>query len=109
MDELDRILSSEPPLAPSSGFARGVMEAVRREAEEPPPLRFPWARFAIGLLACCGVAAAGTVLAAQLGLPALLSGLADPAPELLAMARGLGYACLAVLGSLGTVRVFVRP
>lgn len=52
--ELDRILSrslTEEALVPSSGFAASVMEAVRREATEPPPIPFPWKRALVGLVA----------------------------------------------------------
>ena len=40
-EELDRILSSEDSLEPSSGFAGAVMGGVRRLAAEPAPLPFP--------------------------------------------------------------------
>ncbi len=46
VDDLDRILLSEESLAPSSGFASAVMDSVREAAMEPPPLAFPWTRFA---------------------------------------------------------------
>jgi hypothetical protein len=36
-DEIDRILSRQDEIVPSSGFAASVMEAVRREAAVPPP------------------------------------------------------------------------
>lgn len=49
-DEIDRILSREQELLPSSGFSVSVMEAVRREAVEPPPIPFPWKRAVPGLL-----------------------------------------------------------
>lgn len=64
-DDLDRILSGEEALVPSSGFAASVMEAVRREASAPPPIPFPWRR------AWPGVAAWG--LALVLALIALIS------------------------------------
>ena len=41
-EDFDRILSSEEPIVPSSGFANAVMQAVRREAATPPPISFPW-------------------------------------------------------------------
>ena len=50
-DDLDRILASEEPLVPASGFAVSVMERVREAASAPPPLPFPWRRFLLGLLA----------------------------------------------------------
>ena len=52
MDDLDRLLSHHDTLVPSSGFAAGVMEAVQNAADEPRPLRFPWWRFAVGVLGC---------------------------------------------------------
>jgi len=48
-DELDRILSGEPEIVPSSGFTANVMDTVRREATEPPPIPFPWRRVLPGL------------------------------------------------------------
>ena len=54
-DEIDRILSGEEDLLPSSGFHASVMDAVHREASTLPPIPFPWKRawpgFAVGALA----------------------------------------------------------
>ncbi len=50
-DEIDRILSREDGILPSSGFAVSVMDAVRREAAAPPPIPFPWKRALPGLIA----------------------------------------------------------
>jgi hypothetical protein len=47
--DLDRILSKEEEILPSSGFAASVMEAVQREAAAPPPIPFPWKRALPGL------------------------------------------------------------
>ena len=52
MDDLDRALTDDDPLVPSSGFAARVMDSVQDAETEPPPLAFPWRRFAIGLVAC---------------------------------------------------------
>lgn len=108
-DELDRILSSEEPLEPSSGFVAGVMEAIRAQAAAPPPLPFPWRRFAVGLVACVILAAAGTALllprARTPGLAAMLAPLAAVGPE-------LAYAMLALIVSIGLARLpraFARP
>ena len=59
-DELDRIISREDEIVPSSGFVASVMDAVRQEAaaSQPipfPPIPFPWLRalpgfFAMGAL-----------------------------------------------------------
>jgi len=50
-DEINRILSREDEILPSSGFAVSVMDAVRREAAAPPPIPFPWKRALPGLVA----------------------------------------------------------
>jgi len=49
-EEIDRILSGEQDILPSSGFAVSVMDAVRREAGAPPPILFPWKRALPGLV-----------------------------------------------------------
>jgi hypothetical protein len=56
-DEMNRILSRDDEILPSSGFAASVMDAVRREAAAPPPIPFPWKR------ALPGVVVGGPVLA----------------------------------------------
>jgi hypothetical protein len=59
-DELDRILSKEEEVVPSSGFTASVMEAVRREASAPPAIPFPWLRalpgIVVAVLTLAGVA-----------------------------------------------------
>jgi hypothetical protein len=50
-DKIDRILSREDEILPSSGFAVSVMNAVRQEAAAPPPIPFPWKRALPGLVA----------------------------------------------------------
>lgn len=97
-DDLDRILASDDTLEPSSGFARSVMDAVRREAAEPPARAFPWLRFAVGVAASGGMAAAGTVvlLQSEPTLSALFAPLAEAAPE-------LAYAAAALLASLAVL------
>jgi len=49
-EEIDRVLSREDEILPSSGFAVSVMDAVRREAAAPPPIPFPWKRALPGLV-----------------------------------------------------------
>jgi hypothetical protein len=70
-DEIDRILSGEDEILPSSGFAVSVMDTVRREAAAPPPIPFPWKRALPGLvaagLALALVLVAGMVAIARLG------------------------------------------
>jgi len=70
-NEMNRILSSEDEILPSTGFAVSVMDAVRREAAAPPPIPFPWKRALPGLVVA-GVAmvlvlVAGIVAITQLG------------------------------------------
>jgi hypothetical protein len=52
-DYLDRSLSKEEEILPSSGFTASVMEAVRQEAATPPPIAFPWKRALPGLIVGC--------------------------------------------------------
>ena len=61
-DALDHILASDDRLAPSSGFAASVMDAIATEEAAPPPLAFPWKR------AIPGFAAIGAALFAILRL-----------------------------------------
>jgi hypothetical protein len=58
-DDLDRLLSDEEQLVPSSGFAASVMAEIGGEASVPPALPFPWMRALPGLAALV-VALAGT-------------------------------------------------
>jgi hypothetical protein len=49
-DDLDRWLSDDETIVPSSGFAASVMDAVHREASVPPAIPFPWTRALPGLV-----------------------------------------------------------
>ncbi len=65
-DKLDRILTAEEELVPSSGFVASVMEHVREEAAAPEPIPFPWKRAVPGaVLAVGGVAWIGVQVARQ--------------------------------------------
>jgi len=57
LDDLDRMLSNDEDIVPSSGFTSSVMDLVRREASVPPPIPFPWLRLVLGSLALLGVVA----------------------------------------------------
>jgi hypothetical protein len=79
-EEMNRILSRDDEILPSSGFAASVMQAVRREAAAPPPIPFPWKR------ALPGVVVAGLVLARILvvgisDISRLISASASPQPS----------------------------
>jgi hypothetical protein len=90
--DLDRILQSDDVLEPSSGFVAGVMDAVRREAQQPASVAFPWARFVLGLAASGLMAAAATALFANFSeaFASALAPLATVTPE-------IGYAVAALV------------
>jgi hypothetical protein len=48
-DDLDHILSHEAEIVSSSGFTASVMNAVRVQAQAPPPIPFPWKRALPGM------------------------------------------------------------
>jgi hypothetical protein len=114
-DELDRILSEDDEILPSSGFTVSVMEAVRREASTPPPIPFPWKRALPGLAA----AALALVLAlAEVSATGFREGgatahlllwLAYVAPALkAAVGAGAGWMALALLVTYGSVKLSTR-
>jgi hypothetical protein len=52
------LAGSGDELTPSSGFVLAVMESVRTQTAEPPPIAFPWRRVVPGAIAAlCGLAA----------------------------------------------------
>ena len=111
MDDLDRILSTDRGIAPSSGFTDAVMRAVRYEAAAPPPIPFPWRRV-LPIFA----AAAALLIAVLVALPHRQSppafSIAVPdalMPLLTAFAAlPLGPLTLALLGSVAAVRLSLR-
>lgn len=60
MDEIDRILSSEPDIEPSERLTDNVMRAVSLENSVPPLTPFPWKRLVLGSAACVLLAWLGT-------------------------------------------------
>jgi len=111
-DALDRILSAEDQIVPSSGFAASVMDAVRREAATPPPIPFPWKRalpgLVLGIVALAGLLVAGFAPRTPENAPAAPS--AFSLTQLLTAARiaalradGAGWIALALLLTLAAV------
>lgn len=118
-DEIDRILSREDEILPSSGFAVSVMDAVRREAAAPPPIPFPWKRAIPGLVAAgvvlVLVLVGGVVAVGQLGRAASPDlSLAFPflSSSTFGLQRSLGSAtiwtALALVASLISVKLSMR-
>ncbi len=101
MDELDRILSGDPHIEPSSGFSDDVMRAVSRSAEVPAPLPFPWGRLAIGSASCGMIAWAGAFVTTSAEAEAWAIVADALAPAL----PGMGYAALALCVALGGLRL----
>ncbi len=113
-DELDRILSEDEEVLPSSGFAASVMEAVRREASTPPPIPFPWKRALPGLAAAGLALVLGLVQASAAGPggaapPRLAPWLSSLLPVLQAVVAGGGHwTALALLLTYASVRLSMR-
>jgi hypothetical protein len=109
-DDLDHLLESHDDIVPSSGFTDAVMAAVRHQAWETPPLRFPWERAALGPLMVTLVvvlsvasgfvrsAAVGSALPGVVGTGEMLTAIGDAASS----AR-LGWMALALLLTLASV------
>jgi hypothetical protein len=116
-DEIDRILSREDEILPSSGFAVSVMDAVRREAAAPPPIPFPWKRALPGLVVAAFtlllVLVAGVVAIVQLDkatAPQLSMSLPSVLPPI--FQRNLEYAAIwtamALLVTFVSVKLSMR-
>jgi uncharacterized membrane protein len=98
-DDLDRILSRDDSILPSSGFVSSVMDAVRREAAAPPAIPFPWKRALPGLVAWAVMLVLLVVPETASALDRLLK-----APA----AIGAGWVALAVLLSFFLVKLSLR-
>ena len=68
--DLDRWLSDDDAIVPSSGFTATVMDAVAREALQPPAIPFPWTRALPGLAVALAATAVGAYLIASMSFPA---------------------------------------
>jgi hypothetical protein len=107
-DELERALEQDS-IQPSSGFAESLMAKVRLAATEPPPLRFPWGRFGVGLASCAALASAGAALTPEVttawtAIANALSPLAPAAPQLVYAILGLALS----LAFSRLPRLFIR-
>ena len=107
-DDIDRVLSSDDSIVPSSGFAASVMEEVRRDAETPPPIPFPWKRALPGLIYCMGAMVA--LLIMSLSRPGRGTEFSTSLTPILDVANdaGLGWIALALVVSLVSVLVSLR-
>jgi hypothetical protein len=75
-EELDRALARDAEgVRASPRFAAAVMAAVRREAQVPPPIPFPWTRAAPGI-------AAALLLVAFAVAPLVTTSSAEPPPRM---------------------------
>lgn len=114
-DELDRILSKQDEIKPSSGFALSVMEAVREDAAVPPPIPFPWKRalpvLLVAALTLIVVVVTGTAAIVQFSRGDMPSQVASSLWDLLpAYARGsagagLAWTAVALLASFVCVKL----
>jgi hypothetical protein len=107
-EQLDRILTQEDALMPSSGFAASVMDAIQDQAAEPAPIPFPWklalpgiaalfaaiviiARLTVSAIQGMGQNSSGASFLSQANLDLVLSSFArvQAGPALLAIAAAL--------------------
>ena len=72
-DPIDRILASEEPILPSSGFLASVMERVQEESRAPAPIPFPWKRAVPGILLATGTFGWGAYAFIREAIPSLRS------------------------------------
>jgi hypothetical protein len=114
-DEIDRVLSSETEILPSSGFVSAVMDVVRSEAAAPPPIPFPWKRAVPGFAA--SVALLVWLVLTSLRLPAREAPASSILPKLgdilgpglrAAETSGGGWILLSLLVTLLAVKLSLR-
>ena len=93
-DDIERMLASEDLIEPSAGFTATVMEAVRREAETPVPIAFPWRRVVPGIVVSAVAICALAVLAFTVPAPAAPGSALEVPAHLLLAGTALVSACL---------------
>src|SRR5450755_2342944 len=110
-DEIDRILSREDEILPSSGFTVSVMDAVRREAAVPMPIAFPWKRalpgLIIGSVALAVVLVQGVVAMVQLAKTSAAARFSMPLPSVTPSIFGGGLESAAIWTGLALLMAFV--
>ena len=90
-NDIDRILSDEDEITPSSTFLDTVMVAVEQEAATPRILEFPWLRALPGMIALLAALVAATWNGiAALRDPAFLAALNEQLGQFSDFASGLG-------------------
>jgi hypothetical protein len=100
-EDLDRLLSNQEDIVPSSGFVANVMDAVERAASTPPPIPFPWKYALPGLTACLIALAALAFLALRSPAPRAAPALAAAIEGLRAI--GAGWIAVALLVSAASI------
>ena len=112
MDDLDHLLSREPRLVPSPGFAAAVMDSVRMEATLPSVLSFPWRRFLAGFGLCGALLVTALATLPSIPAPSLSTDALLPMLESLlryGTESGLVWAVLGVGLSCGWAYYVLRP
>jgi hypothetical protein len=107
-EDLDRILSTDEPIVPSSGFAATVMERAREAASAPPPFPFPWRRYCLGLLVLIAMSGLWGWLGVRLNVMAAVGTAFDSALSLVADPRlslPLAEAAASLTGAYLVVRL----
>jgi hypothetical protein len=109
--EIDRILSREDEILPSSGFTVSVMDAVRREAAVPSPIAFPWRRALPGLIiggvALAVVLVTGVVALARSARTSAAAQFSMPLPSVMPSIFGGGLESAAIWTGLALLMAFV--
>ena len=109
--EIDRILSREDEILPSSGFTVSVMDAVRREAAVPSPIAFPWKRALPGLIiggvALAVVLVTGVVALARSARTSAAAQFSMPLPSVMPSIFGGGVESAAIWTGLALLMAFV--
>jgi hypothetical protein len=109
--EINRILSREEEILPSSGFTASVMDAVRREAAVPSPIAFPWKRalpgLIIGGLAVALVLVTGVVALARVARTSPATQFSMPLPSVMPSIFGGGLESAAIWTGLALLMALV--